>query len=482
MLVALSDIHFVDGTAGEHNLPYSAFESVFLVDVASLAVDKQAKELKVLLVGDIVDLIRSTKWLDIDPQDRPWGDRGLADIPSPRKGSETEKQCLKILGKVSPKSLEKPEAPASLARDTIVYKNWKTFKFFRELEARLEEKTGKRIPVQVIYLPGNHDRLCNLYPSVRDEMSKLLGLSVQENAVEGDPGGVWWFANAYRDPDHGVFARHGHQYDVWNFGGGNHFSREDHLQAAIGDIFTTEFAVKIPWVLDRLRKAYPKVTKEMVESTRDIDNVRPLSAVMEWIYYRIKKEDHSQVREALDKAFDTIVKDLLDFKLVRQWRSPHTYVDEALRLISNRWLSWLPKSLLDAFDAEDLLPLLLGMTGEPEEPEKDIYTHAAYRENVWREENAIRFILYGHTHVPLQRPLDGEGGREVFYLNTGTWRNRIYKTVGLDKAHDFVELKQMTFSIFYRKDEDPEGKRPGTMSFEVWTGTKKKDYNESAVA
>ena len=115
MLVALSDIHFVDGTAGEHNLPYSAFESVFLVDVASLAVDKQAKELKVLLVGDIVDLIRSTKWLDIDPQDRPWGDRGLADIPSPRKGSETEKQCLKILGKVSPKSLEKPEAPVSLA-------------------------------------------------------------------------------------------------------------------------------------------------------------------------------------------------------------------------------------------------------------------------------------------------------------------------------------------------------------------------------
>ena len=57
----------------------------------------------------------------------------------------------------------------------------------------------------------------------------------------------------------------------------------------------------------------------MVDGTRDIDNVRPLSAVMEWIYYRIRKEDQTQVREALDKAFSTIVKDLLDFRLVRQW-------------------------------------------------------------------------------------------------------------------------------------------------------------------
>ena len=55
MLVAMSDIHFVDGTAGEHNLPFSAFESVFLADVASLAKKKGAKEIKILLLGDIID-------------------------------------------------------------------------------------------------------------------------------------------------------------------------------------------------------------------------------------------------------------------------------------------------------------------------------------------------------------------------------------------------------------------------------------------
>ena len=119
----------------------------------------------------------------------------------------------------------------------------------------------------------------------------------------------------------------------------------------------------------------------------------------------------------------------------------------------------------------------MGMTGGAEDPEKDVYAQAAYNERIWRENEAIRFILYGHTHSPVQLPLEGEGGREVFYINTGTWRNRIYKTIGLDKAHDFVDLKQIAYSIIYRKDEDVNGKKPGTLSFDVWTGTKKKYYS-----
>ena len=93
MLVAISDIHFVDGTAGEHNLPFSAFDNVFLLDVCALASEKEAKEVKVLLLGDIVDLIRSTKWFDLKPEDRPWGKRGLSDIPTPQKGREKEGRC-----------------------------------------------------------------------------------------------------------------------------------------------------------------------------------------------------------------------------------------------------------------------------------------------------------------------------------------------------------------------------------------------------
>lgn len=481
MLVAISDIHFVDGTAGKHNLPYKAFESVFLADIAALAKDKGAKELKVLLLGDVIDLIRSTKWFDgkFKMKNRPWGAEGLKDIPKPQRGSLTEAQCLKILGKVSAASLKNPKPPESLSEDTILYQNWDAFKLFRELEKRIAKHCRKEIPVQVIYVPGNHDRLCNLYPSLRKDLQKILGLTISKDAVEGDlKGDDWWYRYQFVDEDHGVYARHGHQFDIWNFGGGNDFTREGHLLTPIGDVFTTEFAVKIPWMLNEFRNKYKEIGDEFVKNAQDIDNVRPLSHVMEWLYYRIKKEDQGQVREALDKVFENIVKELLDIRLVQRWRSPQTHIDEALRIASSRWLSWLTKELVEKIDAEDILPLILGMTGDPEDPEKDIYTQAAYNEIIWRQNKNINFILYGHTHMPLQRPLDGGGEREVLYINTGTWRNRIHKTVGLDKAPDFIDLKQMTYTIFYRRDED-SGKVPNTLSFDMWTGTKKKYYAET---
>jgi hypothetical protein len=85
MLVAISDLHFVDGTAGEHNLPYSAFSSVFLSDIAAAARAKKAREIRILLLGDVVDLIRSTVWLEADPEDRPWGANGRKTFRIPGK-------------------------------------------------------------------------------------------------------------------------------------------------------------------------------------------------------------------------------------------------------------------------------------------------------------------------------------------------------------------------------------------------------------
>jgi UDP-2,3-diacylglucosamine pyrophosphatase LpxH len=476
MLVIISDIHFSDGTAGEHNLPYSAFESILLSDIVSLAEDKGAKEIKILLLGDIVDLIRSEQWFELNLADRPWGSKGLSDIPNPRKNSLTEKQALKILGHVDDNKLKDPTQPESLPEYTVLHKNWKTFKLFREFKEHLNEKTEKDVQVEIIYVPGNHDRLINLYPSLRSKLQKILGITVNKTTVEGDPNGEWKYRYDFKDESYGLYARHGHQYDTYNYGIDNDFTYTGHIQTPIGDVFTTEFAVKIPWQLAQLRKANPKkysqITDDFIEKTKDIDNVRPLSQVLEWIYYKIKKEDSGQIRKALDEAFDKIVKELLEIELVQKWRSPKTHWDEAIRIISSRWLKWIPKTLLDKIDAEDLLPLFLGMIGGRD----DIFINAAYQERIWKEKKEINFILYGHTHSPLQRPLDSVGDREVLYINTGTWRNRIYKTVELDKAPDFIELKQMTYSIFYRKDEDKRRKKKDTMSFDTWTGSKKKFY------
>jgi len=477
MLVVISDIHFVDGTAGEHNLPYSAFESVFFSDIASLAKEKEAKEIKLLLLGDIVDVTRSEQWFDLKLEDRPWGANGLADIPTPRANSTTEKQTLKIFGQVSDNQIRDPTPPSSLDKNTVLYKNWETFKLFREFKQQLKTKFEIDVPVEIIYVIGNHDRLCNLYPSVRDNLKKILGLTISPNTVQGDVKGEWRFLCDFMDEAHGVYARHGHQFDAWNYGGRNDYTTKGHLHTPIGDVLTTEFAAKIPWMLASLKNVYPEISDELIKNVKDIDNVRPFSRVMEWIYYRIKSEDSLQIRKVLDEVFDRVIKELLDNDFVRKWRCPTTHIDEALRLASSRWLNWIPKTLLDLLDAEDLLPLIMGMTSESPDPDKDIYAQAAYKESIWKENDNIRFLLYGHTHTPLQVPLDKKEDQEVLYLNTGTWRNRIYKTIGLDKSPDFIELKQMTYSIFYRKDEDLGGKIPNTVSFDVWTGSKKKYYS-----
>jgi UDP-2,3-diacylglucosamine pyrophosphatase LpxH len=99
MLVVISDLHFVDGTAGEQDVPWQAFENVFLSDIAELADHNNAKEIKLLLLGDVIDLLRTRKWLETDTEDRPWGKNGLKDIKEfdPQKGSKTEKHCCWIL-------------------------------------------------------------------------------------------------------------------------------------------------------------------------------------------------------------------------------------------------------------------------------------------------------------------------------------------------------------------------------------------------
>lgn len=466
MLVIISDLHFVDETTGKHNVPLSAFQDVFLSDIASLAKRKDAQEIKLVLLGDIVDLIRTEQWFLEDMTDRPWGDNGLKDVPTPRAGSATERRCQAILGQI-PEDWKKP----TVEENTILFRNWDTFEFFRNFGARLRDDYGFEKPVEVIYLPGNHDRLCNLYPSLRDWMVRVLGLTIHPGTIDGDPAsGSWWFRYDFLDERYGVYARHGHQFNPIDYGGENDHTRPAQLKASVGDVFTTEFAVRLPLIL----RKNPAVSRELVASLEDMDNVRPLSSVLEWFYYQVKSHDQGLNRQAMEDAFRTVVEAILDIGLVQRWRSSKTHTDDWLRLASSSWLRWLAKDLVDALGAEDLLPALIGGSESSAAPEDDDLCRGAYYEQIWRSNPNIQFILYGHTHVPLLVPLDRVGNREVLYVNTGTWRDRIYRSINLAQSPAFSCLKQMTYVTIFGKDEDKTGKSPGSVSIDVWTGHRRK--------
>lgn len=475
MLVVISDLHFIDGTAGEHNLPTAAFQSVFLSDVIALARHKQATEIKLLLLGDIVDLVRSQQWFEEAPEDRPWGQNGLSDVPQPAADSRTEQRCLKILGRF-PSDGRRESVP----EDTILHKNWDTFAFFRNFRKTVCRALGRELPVELIYVTGNHDRMCNLYPSVRDELRKIMAITVNEDTAHVTSQWDWWYRYAYMAEEYGVFARHGHSFDPWNYGGGNDLTREGYLQVPVGDVISTEFAVNLPRTLASLRHKYPAISDRFIENLKEIDNVRPINRIIEWFHYKMKQEHSEQRRRALDETFDTVLTHFLDNNLVQQWRSPHTRWDEALRAAGHPWLRRVVEKVTAWTNTEDLLHLLLPSVENAvySEEAADEYGTAAYQESIWRENPNVRFIVYGHTHRPTLRPLDGADGQEAIYLNTGTWRGHIYRTVPLDKSADFVKLKQMTYTCFYKGDEDLDDKKSGTVSFDVWTGHKLKAYKD----
>ena len=68
MLVFLSDIHWTDGTSGE-TIHSGAFRG-FVQDLSRIAKDAKARDLEIVLLGDIFDLIRSEQW--IKAKVRPW--------------------------------------------------------------------------------------------------------------------------------------------------------------------------------------------------------------------------------------------------------------------------------------------------------------------------------------------------------------------------------------------------------------------------
>jgi UDP-2,3-diacylglucosamine pyrophosphatase LpxH len=484
MLVVMSDLHFVDGTAGDHNLPFSAFESVFLSDIVSIAKRKKATEIKLVLAGDIFDLIRTDQWLSIDLEDRPWGKNGMREVEESRHGTPTEQRCLDIVGTTA-----NGASQANATPNTIVDQNWDTFAFFRDFKSTICRELQKQeddFNVEIIYLPGNHDRMVNLYPVVRDRVAAILGLPSPPHWAD-KYGDQWWYPYLYTDEQYGVFIRHGHQYSSANFAGDN-FARSGHLTVPVGDIITTEFAVRLPWELNQELKDFDTYgvsdakRQELVTQLKEIDNVRPMSSVLEWVYYQTKRDEFRTGQDAMKVVLERVIRHVAGIRFSFNRNFAPKVVEKALdigRMILKRWV---PEPVITSLLDRNLLPFIIDIHEGTEDPFQDKYAKAAYQESIWKENPEIRFICYGHTHNPVNVCLDRFEKREIHYINLGLWRERIHKSILFDEKPDFVKLKHMTYAVFYNAEEDKgtssDDKKTGTPSFDVWTGSKHKMYEK----
>jgi UDP-2,3-diacylglucosamine pyrophosphatase LpxH len=436
LLLFLSDLHLMDGTAGRHRLEPETFREIFK-ELALQArqvmphLSQEQKDIKLVLLGDIFELVRSEQWFImrtegetkeyIELKNRPWGS------PS-----------------------EKTEHIANRIMEDIITENTEVLSILSGSEWR---ELGFPTKPNTIYIPGNHDRLCNLYPSLRKKVIQVLDLPEKDSLKE--------FPQVYENDQYGVFARHGHEWDSFNFEG-------DYKSVPIGDVIAAEIATKLPLVVQKniqhlnLSK---KDKQQVADNFRHLFDVRPISAIVPWLSYHVQQYD-DEVQQVINQSFQETGKDFLEIPFVQKWIEKHSTIwnpfDDGHKI---KWLGTLFKTFnIAALEIPlkifDKLKNMKGIWSS------DPYIAGAKRD-LQQSDKQISFILYGHTHAPIQHTLDINGEKGRLYLNTGTWRPKYYQALS---KQGFSSRNSITFTILYKKGEIRTGKMLPCPSFETWTG------------
>ena len=433
MIVFISDLHFVDETAGKQNIPTSAFE-LFLTQIKthSEKTKNKDKELKIVFLGDIFDFLRTEEWFKEKEEDRPWGNN-----------TENMRKRAKII------------------LDKIAEKNKNTFKLF--FKKNLENKF-KDTNIETIYIPGNHDRLCWMIDELKEKVTGLLGLNAKN---------VQNFQHSFIDNRHGVYATHGHIFDNFNYEGGPGHTDLDYGLVPIGDPITTEILAKLPYKLIKNIESKNMLSEENIFRLRynfqEIGNIRPFYATLKWLLYQIK--ENMALKDIIEDTVDEIMVEFDSLKFVKNWYEHHDKwyhpFDTADRI--QAFIFCLAKFKIFSFDKlSGIIDYAISKIGGHGDIDAAVKLFYSLNEN-------IQYVVMGHTHFPLQESLflekQGDGKkREFLYLNTGSWIKNYYKC---REGNGFIGWKNMNYVIVYTPEEKPN--KYDLPVFEAWRGVEKRD-------
>jgi hypothetical protein len=428
---------------------------------------RRSKDIEVVLAGDVFELHRTPLWFFTATHVRP--------TQSDLGPDDREKNPLCDL---THRVLDAVEADCADC--------WPVWHRFVD-EGRFEHYDEARgVPVhvervRVHYLPGNHDRLANAWPSVRRRVRQLL-------RVHGDGEPFPHTVDRPFDDDgagYGVRVRHGHEYDDWNFGRpvakgkALSASEEDYLAPSLGDYLTVDVATRLATGFrarygKELRESGPagEAMRRLYVAITEFDDVRPFSLLM---HYLSREFGHDDAR-----TFETLrplLRDIASAASVDPF-----FQKEAMRF-------GLPPVAIAAIQhalKTAPLGLLAGgieaatkITGHPEalelggsQPPAEI---ACYEPGL--AEGDFDTVIAGHTHLPDQVPLPTPARKKrierrtreegLFFIDSGTWRTSIRKGAN----HCFGRVRACTIVLAY---DESERSRPGKeregRRFETWTG------------
>jgi UDP-2,3-diacylglucosamine pyrophosphatase LpxH len=444
MLVLFSDLHLTDQSTAE-NVHGEAFTHVLLPEIAAAAQSKKAQDLDLVLLGDIVDLVRTDHWLKLDPSLRPWNGE-LDPQTATNVRAEVESEYQAALQKI----LATPSAQA--------------LKFAcRALDGLKVE--GRVVSPRIIYVIGNHDRPLLNYPSLQKQFADWLGSPVT-------------FGHELLAGDYHLLARHGHIWDDHCYGyellrkvlqKGTTVERSDvacHRVQTIGEVLTAEL---MSGLIYRVKSEVDsRHTPELWRLLMQVNNVRPEPEVLRWLQWAGRNRFNADDKRLVVSALRESVQSVLQSDLGRLWDK--TRRDWFLSGDITDRLTLLRVALRLRFDElEKVLPLAARVYG-PLGGLKDVCREGAHQELAARN---VEYVVYGHTHYATANydSAEPEGGVKM-YLNTGTFLPVVQKARDRGFATDY----RMTFTVFYRPEEDTRGKQGRTVSCEIWSGRKRKQY------
>ncbi|MCP5053112.1 MAG: hypothetical protein GY940_38450 [bacterium] len=465
MLVIISDIHFTDGHTATNVKP-EAFKRILGPRIKNAAEKNRSKEIHLVLLGDILDLVRTDYWVTIDKDQRPWN------------GELDRKTGMNQNHKANEKHFE------SVLDDIFTTDSFKGFVQMMETLRGEMDKIGVE-NFKLTYVMGNHDRVLDNYPSLKDKIKAKFPFLEGEN---------FEFRNVVYAPEYGVLTRHGHEWDEithgWEFynkvlaKGGEPLCRFDpgiYKVMAIGEVITAELMGGLIYYVRDALKDDPR-GNQLVKSLFNVNNLRPMTSVFEWLVWLMKKGDlENKYKETLYLSLRKSLSGVLDSELAKLW-------DDVKRdwLFSGDITDHLSKLawLLERSNYDDLYSIIkfvkrLGLEGGGGQ---ETYIKGAARE--WDDEEVkkchgfdmedIQYVVYGHTHEAAKTYISGDpGGKVKTYINTGTFLPLIQRTY--DKE-GFAMDSQMTMVFFYNKDEDVNNRKGDGPTFEFWSGSKRKIY------
>jgi len=433
MLAIISDLHLTDGTTGTsadagafHGFSNRLCELAMQASWRADGCYRPIKQLDLLLLGDVFDVIDSNKWLAGDI--RPWHD------PQTPEVAETVSSIVDDIFRINRDSIMNLR---SLATDGAICIPAAT-------QAGLPTMDAEGIPltVRTFYMVGNRDWPLHLtgpqYDVIRQRVAHQIGLSSAHNSpFPHDPYESEELLSVLRR--HRVFARHGDVFDPLNY-------TEDRDSSSLGDAIVIELINRFTATIGQ--EMGTDLPTSVTAGLAEMNQIRPLLLIPVWLESLLERCGiRHGYRKRIKHIWDGLADEFLHLQIVREqdaW-SPFDLIDgldRSLKFSKRISIGWAGK----------ITSWLQSLRGT----DTDSYCQHALTEQNYRNRRA-KHIVYGHTHVAENVPLDASYADgyvlNQVYFNTGTWRRVYRQTQWAGGEHEFIPTDMMNILSFYHADE-----------------------------